>query len=160
MGGHTVLPLPMGSHGEPGLPLQKEALYELEGCIVTWSHQISAFLRTDPSMLLDTNVGAGTTEQLDFWKAKLNNLNHIMTQLGDAKIKKILYLLKSASSTYLPAFERLIEATKEGHKEASELVPHLTILEVYLGILSASDDFTQIEELLRPNPLTLTLIRT
>jgi len=147
--GQTVLPLPL-EDVKPGQDASKETLYALEGCIVTWTDQIKLNLRTDPDDILKENISAGAMNQIDFWEAKLANLNSIRDQLNSPKIRKILKVLKLATSTYLPAFERLVQAVDDAHKEASQMVPHLKTLDPYLGILDASDDFSQIEDLIRP----------
>ena len=75
---------------KPGQDASKETLYALEGCIVTWTDQIKINLRTDPDDILKENIGAGAMNQIDFWEAKLANLNSIRDQLNSPKIRKIL----------------------------------------------------------------------
>jgi len=148
--GQTILPLPLYDPSAHVQASDKEVLYNLESVIITWTDQIKSVLRSDPADILKEKDTVGSMSQTYFWEQKLKTLDKLQSQLSSPKIKRILKVLKTAKSTYLPAFERLCDGVRQSQQEASETVPYLKTLDPYLGILDSSDDFSQIADLVRP----------
>jgi dynein heavy chain len=151
--GNTILPVPAEATNlqtNMDQPSFKDTLYKLEGAIVQWSDQIKTVLKTEPDTVLRDDSRAGIMRQVDFWSAKKQDLNSIMAQLNTDKVKKMLKVMKAATSTYLPAFERLVSDLKEAADEANEIVPMLGAMETQLITLDSTDDYAVVGELFRP----------
>ena len=73
----------------------------------------------------------GPLKELEFWGSKAADLDSIKEQLESAKIQAVTEILKRTQSTYLPAFEKLIEEVDSAREEAKQNYKYLSPMKPY-----------------------------
>ena len=91
----------------------RSLVHAIESVIIDWTHQIRDVLKRDSAQPLLEGLNPGPAVEIQFWKAKSENLDCIFQQLRDPKVRKMKELLERTESSYLPSFkniERDVEA--------------------------------------------------
>lgn len=94
----------------------RSLVHAIESVIIDWTHQIRDVLKRDSAQPLLEGLNPGPMVEINFWKAKCENLDCIFQQLRDPKVRKMKELLERTQSSYLPSFnniERDVEAGNE-----------------------------------------------
>ena len=71
---------------------------------------------------------AGPLEEIDFWKAKNNDLTGISKQLNKPSVKRITRILELAKSSYVGSFVKLAKQIQDGSKQAENNLKFLLVL--------------------------------
>ncbi|XP_041519985.1 dynein heavy chain 9, axonemal [Microtus oregoni] len=158
MKGRTLLPLPVGSekvelmdgHGEPVLDtIDKSIVYAIESAVIKWSHQVQVVLKKESSQALLQGGNPTPKVELEFWKSRCEDLEHIYSQLMTIKVKGMAGLLNKLQSSYLPAFRAMFRDVEAALTEAQDIHVHLSPLQRHLDILE-SLEFPEVKGRLRP----------
>nr|XP_021499024.1 dynein heavy chain 9, axonemal [Meriones unguiculatus] len=156
--GRTLLPLPAGSEnmefvgGDGELVLDsidKSTVYAIESAVIRWSHQVQVVLKRESSQPLLQGGNPTPKVELEFWKSRCEDLEHIYNQLMTIKVRGMAGLLDRLQSSYLPAFKAMFRDVEAALTEAQDIHVHLLPLQRHLDILE-STEFPEVKGRLRP----------
>ncbi|XP_055450236.1 dynein axonemal heavy chain 9 [Psammomys obesus] len=156
--GRTLLPLPAGSenmefvdgNGELVLDsIDKSAVYAIESAVIRWSQQVQVVLKRESSQPLLQGGNPTPKVELEFWKSRCEDLEHIYNQLMTIKVRGMAGLLDRLQSSYLPAFKAMFRDVEAALTEAQDIHVHLLPLQRHLDILE-STEFPEVKGRLRP----------
>lgn len=157
--GRTVLPLP--ERLEESKASHKDQLHVLEGCLITWTHQIKFVLAQTPEIELDNvpeNANAGPLLEVRFWRNQAANLNYIFEQLQSTPVRQVLKFLDHAKSTYNAPFAKLCKEVFSARAEAVDCLRFVSTLEPWFQKLEDGLPFLQLPEAFKPIMHLLLLI--
>ena len=157
--GRTVLPLP--ERLEDSKASHKDQLHVLEGCLITWTHQIKFVLAQTPEVALDgnaENANAGPMLETRFWRDQAANLNFIFEQLQSTPVRQVLKFLDKAKSTYNAPFAKLCKEVFSARAEAVDCLRFVSTLEPHFQKLEDGLPFLQLPEAFKPIMHLLLLI--
>lgn len=158
--GRTVLPLPESMDNTKAS--SKDQLHVLEGCLITWTHQIKFVLAQTPESTLENvkeNFNAGPMLEVKFWRSQTANLNYIFEQLQSTSVRKVLKFLDKAKSTYNAPFAKLCKEVFSARAEAVDSVRFVNTLEPWFKKLEDVDlHFLQLADTFKPIMHLLLLI--
>nr|CAD7441493.1 unnamed protein product [Timema bartmani] len=103
--------------------------------------------------------------EVQFWNARLGNLEYIYDQLRDEKVRKMAVILEKTDSAYFPCFKTLFRnivaasflPRETALAEAKDIVLYLKPLMKHLALLEDTD-FSEVTPFLRPLLYTVCLI--
>ena len=109
--------------------------------IIHWTRQIKEVLSGQES--LDSMEGNGPLDELEFWRARCEDLSGLTKQLDQPGVQQVVTILQQAKSSYLPPFLKLTKqiqvimllviicmvccmsyATQHAHTHIHRRVPH------------------------------------
>jgi dynein heavy chain len=132
MKGKTHLPLPHGTSNlegdtdiTEGIAGSDELLYQLESAVVNWSHQVNEVLKHDSAQPLIDGQHVGPLIELDFWKAKKDNLGYIREQLENKSLSTIATLLEKTGSSYAPVMQKITSDVESNYIECDDICMYL-----------------------------------
>ena len=122
--GHTVLYVPDEGPAmrRPNVGKDKDLVQRLEGkekprnyttdlldylivIIIHWTRQIKEVLGGQES--LEGMEGNGPLDELEFWRARCEDLSGLTKQLDQPGVQQVVTILQQAKSSYLPPFLKL-----------------------------------------------------
>ncbi|CAK8683563.1 unnamed protein product [Clavelina lepadiformis] len=107
---------------------QRPLIHAIESVVIEWAHQVQDVVKQDSSEPLLAGRNPWPREELNFWKAKANNLEYINEQLNNPKIAKMARLLQNSGSSYWSTLKKLFEDVRKSLAEASDINKHLQSL--------------------------------
>ncbi|CAL8088370.1 unnamed protein product [Calicophoron daubneyi] len=141
--GKTLLPLLVesGKVKDPlkGGKVSRSLVYAIESLIIGWSHQIYKVLQKDSAQPLLDGHHPGPLVELDFWKAKVENLDNIYEQLKATKVRQMAKILQNSNSSYYLPFKEMFKSVVVALREARDIHCHLSILRPYLEELEQAE---------------------
>lgn len=156
MKGKTQLPIPAGADKVVDIDIDQVEngdnpmlIHSIESVVIDWSHQIQQVLKKDSSQPLLDGLVPGPLVEIEFWKAKCNNLENIFNQLRSPKTKKMAQLLEKTQSSYFPAFKELFKETVDALEEAQDIDIHLKPLSGHFESVETTE-FDESAELFDP----------
>eukprot|EP00906_Rhabdomonas_costata_P019029 RCo027697 len=154
MRGCTVLYVPQEDMSTPGR--EKERLQRFESALIHWTRQIKDVLNEKDNV--ESSENEGPLAEIEFWRARTEDLNNIRNQLQRADVKQIVAVLTEAKSEYyLDPFNRLASMIEEGSKEAIDNLKYLNRLKPHCERLSSAEP-RDIPKLLPPLLQTIQMI--
>ncbi|XP_036884188.1 dynein heavy chain 9, axonemal isoform X2 [Sturnira hondurensis] len=156
--GKTLLPLPAGSENMAFWDSESETIldstdksviYAIESAVIQWSHQVQLVLKKESSQLLLQGENLTPKVELDFWKSRSEDLEHIYNQLRTMKVRGLAGLLDKFQSSYFPAFQAMFRDVVAALIEAKDIYTHLMPLYRHLETLE-SVEFPEVKSRLRP----------
>lgn len=133
--GLTLLPLPVGTEQltadedevEFSTESQKHAVvHHIETALIDWVHDVQRVLDLDSGDLLEKDEAITPLAEIDFWKARYNNLLNIFQQLTDLRMVKMRKLLDASKSSYAVSFHELFDNVAAALQEAEDIKTNLT----------------------------------
>ena len=91
-----------------GRPFDKGMVHAIESVVIEWSHQIRDVLRRNSAQLLLKGKNPGPLVEIDFWKARMIDLESVVDQLYEDKAQKMTMLLEKTESSYYTAFKNMV----------------------------------------------------
>ncbi|MGH0142545.1 UNVERIFIED_CONTAM: hypothetical protein FKN15_019724 [Acipenser sinensis] len=134
-------------------------VHSIESMVISWTHQIRDVLKEDSAQPLLQGLNPGPRTELDFWKARLENMLSIYEQLQSPVVRKIAKILETSESSYYPTFKETFKDVEEGLVEAQDVELHLRPLHRYVDLL-LEEEFPQTQTLIPPLFHTICLIWT
>ncbi|CAH1795230.1 unnamed protein product [Owenia fusiformis] len=124
--GKTLLPLPVGTEkveevAEKEDTCDRNLVHAIESVIIDWTHQIRDVLKRDSAQPLLEGLNPSPFVELNFWKAKAQNLECIYDQLRDPKVRKMAELLERTQSSYFPSFKNIFRDVVAALAEAQDI---------------------------------------
>ena len=92
----------------------RSLIHAIESVIIDWTHQIRDVLKKDSAQPLLEGLNPTPMVEIEFWKAKAQNLDCIYEQLRDSKVRKMAEMLEKANSSYFPSFKNIFRDVVEG----------------------------------------------
>lgn len=134
--GRTLLPLPVGSekiqqesdHNNNDFEYEgvdRNLIHSIESVVIDWTHQISKVLKRSSAQPLLEGLNPNPLVELDFWKARVVNLESIFDQLRHVKVQKMAELLRRTDSSYYLAFVKMYKEAVLALDEARDINMHL-----------------------------------
>lgn len=77
----------------------------IEAAVVKWSSICSDVMKQSSRIAFAGGVHPTPMREVEFWSARLKNLECIYDQLRDPRVKKMIMFLENTESTYLPCFK-------------------------------------------------------
>ena len=96
-------------------------VHAIESVIIDWTHQIRDVLKKDSSQPLLEGLNPTPLVEVEFWKAKAQNLDCIYEQLRDPKVRKMAQLLEKTNSSYFPAFKEIFRDVVSGKDNSKNM---------------------------------------
>lgn len=164
--GKTLLPLPVGAEKVEENAAQvddkldgydRALVHAIESVIIEWTHQIRDVLKKDSSQFVLNGQFPNPTVELQFWKAKAQNLECIYDQLRDPKVRKMAELLEKTNSSYFPSFKNLFRDVVSSLTEAQDINLHLMPLRYQLEDFEQTE-FDESEKMFAPLMHTVCLV--
>ncbi|MGH0148390.1 UNVERIFIED_CONTAM: hypothetical protein FKN15_039512 [Acipenser sinensis] len=99
-------------------------VHSIESMVISWTHQIRDVLKEDSAQPLLQGLNPGPRTELDFWKARLENMLSIYEQLQSPVVRKIAKILETSESSYYPTFKETFKEAFACHRDRlSSFVP-------------------------------------
>lgn len=126
--GHTVLYIPDEGPcmDSPDAFKDKELVLRLEVVVIHWTRQIKEVLNGQES--LEMTEGAGPLEEIQFWKARCDDLSGLTRQLGQAGVGRVVSIVEKAKSSYLPPFTKLSKQIQDSLAKAENCLRFISTL--------------------------------
>ena len=83
-------------------------VHAIESVVIEWSHQIRDVLRRNSAQPLLEDKNPGPLVEIDFWKARMIDLESVVDQLYEDKAQKMTMLLEKTESSYYTAFKNMV----------------------------------------------------
>ncbi len=148
--GKTQLPLPVQDETLKSMN-NKERAHILETAIITWQKQIKSVLSQDPESLLKQGQDPNPLKELEFWRNRADNLNHIIKQINSDRVLKYLKELERAKSAYSKNFNELKKEVSKAAKEANSNFTYLqTLAGLFEELVGDNLDFPKLPEIFQP----------
>lgn len=80
----------------------------METVVIEWSHQIQGVLKKNSAQPLLDGKNPGPLVEVDFWKARVADLESVMDQLITDKAQKMSEILDKTQSAYYPALRSMV----------------------------------------------------
>ncbi|MEE6466363.1 hypothetical protein FKM82_006924 [Ascaphus truei] len=166
LSGKTLLPVPtvaQNTHPNQNCAGNKQdhrdrtALHTFESMVIKWSYQIRDVVERDSSQPLLQGLNPGPETELNFWKARRENLLCIYEQLQAPAVQKMANILEEKESSYHPTFKNIISEVKHALIEAKDVDLHLKALRQHVKLLEETE-FPQTHILMPPLLHTICLI--
>ncbi|KAM4689042.1 dynein axonemal heavy chain 11 [Discoglossus pictus] len=135
----------------------RAALHAFESMVIQWSYQIRDVLEKDSSQPLLKGHNPGPETELNFWKARRENLTCIYEQLQSPVVQKMAAILEEKESSYYPTFKDIISEVQHALLEAEDVDLHLKALRSHIHLLEETE-FPEIHMLMSPLLHTICLI--
>ncbi|KAM7123899.1 LOW QUALITY PROTEIN: dynein axonemal heavy chain 11 [Ciconia maguari] len=168
MSGRTHLPIPMVAaktdlhqiYAENRQDRNSRAvLHAIESVVIRWSHQIHDTVNRDSAEPLLHGLHPDPQTELNFWKARKDNLLYINKQLQRPVVQKMIKILKAKESSHYSASQDIFKEVEDGKAlvEAQDIDLYLRPLEKYIQVFREME-FPKICNLIPPLFHTICLI--
>lgn len=156
---HTLLPMPAGieriysalieyidSAGEEiDLPLKSS----VEGAVIRWASIVGDILKQASTLAFAGGAHPTPRSEVQFWKARLKNLECIYDQLRDPRVKKMIGYLEQTDSSYLPCFKVMFKNVVASVVEARDICLYLKAFEPNFSVFEDTE-FLETNDKIKP----------
>ncbi len=97
-------------------------IHAIESVVIDWTHQIRDVLKKDSAQPLLEGLNPSPMVEIEFWKAKAQNLECIYDQLRDPKVRRMAEMLEKSRSSYYPSFKNIFSDVVEGTDIPAKIV--------------------------------------
>jgi dynein heavy chain, axonemal len=104
----------------------KELVQRLESAMVHWCRQLKDVSNSQDASIVDEDTGP--LEEIEFWKARSQDLLGISRQLDQQSVKRISEILRVAKSSHLAQFNKLADQLQSNTKRADNNLSFLLAL--------------------------------
>eukprot|EP00924_Labyrinthula_sp_SR-Ha-C_P014301 snap_masked-scaffold_20-processed-gene-1.2-mRNA-1 protein AED:1.00 eAED:1.00 QI:0/-1/0/0/-1/1/1/0/1510 len=146
-----ALPLPVIVFSTSPLEKNKRNIELCEDTLVTWTQQIKAVLFSNQSEFILKNSLSTPSDELRFWRRKLNDCNSLLEQLQKQEVRNILNFLDVSNSPQCAPFSKICKelnqvkaSVLEGVQFLEKLMPYVTIMEKEICLDNLSSHFKPI----------------
>jgi len=125
--GYTIFYVPNDDYSNPNKFSKKEDIQRLESLLIHWTRQIKDVINNQ--QISETNENFGPLEEIQFWKSRCEDLSGISQQLERSDVKRILYILERAKSSYIEQFNWLSNQIQDDTLQAQDNLRFLSTLQ-------------------------------
>uniref|UniRef100_A0A4W3JPZ5 Dynein axonemal heavy chain 11 n=1 Tax=Callorhinchus milii TaxID=7868 RepID=A0A4W3JPZ5_CALMI len=142
--GQTLLPIPsitlVTGHSIYWLGrYDRTIIHPIETMVIKWTHQIREVLKKDSADPLLQGLNPGPKTELDFWKARKENLMCVNKQLETPVVQKMAKILEKTESSYFPTFKETLQDVRDALVEAQDIELHLRPLQRHVNIMQDTE---------------------
>ncbi|XP_058249288.1 dynein axonemal heavy chain 11 [Hemibagrus wyckioides] len=128
---------------------RRAVMHAVESMVINWAHLIQKVLKEDSAELISKGLNPGPSTELNFWRARKNNIENIHDQLQSPAIQKMVRILEVADSSYYPSFRALTEEVYDALQEARDVDLYLQQLWPVLSYFEKGE-FSSIQPFIAP----------
>ncbi|KAG4103981.1 dynein heavy chain and region D6 of dynein motor-domain-containing protein [Neocallimastix lanati (nom. inval.)] len=125
--GYTIFYVPNDDYSNPNKFSMKEDIQRLESLLIHWTRQIKDVINNQ--QVSETNENLGPLEEIQFWKRRCEDLSGISKQLERTDVKRIIYILEKAKSSYIEQFNWLSNQIQDDTLQAQDNLRFLSTLQ-------------------------------
>lgn len=146
MKSQTILPMPQGMSRlfdairifdeSNGTEIDLVLKASLENTVTKWSNVCNEILKQSSTIAFAGGNNPSPSVEVEFWKARLKNLEFIYDQLRDPRIKQVAKYLEMTKSAYFYTFKNMFKDIVAGVIEARDvclylkpMIPHFSNFE-------------------------------
>ena len=133
------------------------AMSAIGSSIIKWFKIINNTLHQISRVPFAGKAQPTPTHEIQFWNARLKDLEHVYDQLRDPRVKKMIDYMKAVGSYFLPCFKSTLMNVIEGICEAKDINLHMKPLSNHI-INFDVEDFTETGKYMKPLIHTVALI--
>ncbi|CAH1128373.1 unnamed protein product [Ceutorhynchus assimilis] len=159
MKSQVILPMPQGmstvfqaiqafidTDGEEvNLPLKTT----MENAVMKWTTVCGEILKQTSQLCFANGAKPVPQQEIEFWNARVKNMESIYDQLCDPRVKKMGEYLELTKSTYSKAFNNLFKEIVAALVEARDILKHLKALAPCFGKFD-ENEFLECEPYVKP----------
>lgn len=135
-------------------PAIKESIEQI---VLRWGRSVDAYVARSSYDIFKTKKYATPDDEMEFWRARVDNLKNIFNQLRTQKIKTIALILEKVESPYVNPMKRILSSVGSAYHEAYDIDLYLKPLQVQLDKMR-STEFSEAHHLIAPLLHTIVLI--
>lgn len=155
----TLLPMPNGMESiyeaqqkynfSKGERIDLDIKTAIEGVIIKWAAVCSDVLKQTSQIAFAEGQHPTPFREVEFWNARLKNLENIYDQLRDPRVKKMILYLECTKSTYLNGFKTMFKNIVAAIVEARNICLYMKPMMKHFSRFE-DNDFLDNEENIRP----------
>lgn len=155
----TLLPMPTGMENiyqaqqhfnfSRGEVVNLDIKTAIEGVVIKWAQICTDVLKESSLIAFAEGQHPTPFREVEFWNARLKNLENIYDQLRDPRVKKMIIYLESTNSTYLTSFKNIFKDIVAAIVEARNICLYLKPMAKHFSRFE-DNDFLDNEEHIRP----------
>lgn len=135
-------------------PAMKESIEQI---VLRWSRLVNAYVARSSYDIFKINKYATPDDEMDFWRARLDNLKNTFYQLRTNEIKTIALILEKSGSVYVNQMKRILSSIAAAYEEAYDIDLYLKPLQTILDKMR-STEFSNARHFIAPLMHTIVLI--
>lgn len=97
----------------------------VEGAVIKWASICTDVLKQNSRIAFAGGAHPTPFREVEFWNARLKNLENIYDQLRDPRVKKMVLYLEGTGSSYLTCFKNMFKNIVAGIIEARDICLYL-----------------------------------
>lgn len=101
----------------------------MEGAVIKWASTVTDILKLTSRIAFANGAHPTPLREVEFWNARLKNLESIYDQLRDPRVKRMASYLELTDSAYLPCFKMMFKNVVAGVMEARDICLYFKPLE-------------------------------
>ncbi|KAF2900340.1 hypothetical protein ILUMI_05842 [Ignelater luminosus] len=127
----TLLPMPAGTEriydaemmfqDSGGTEIDLQLKTAIEAAVIQWASLCGDILQQSSTAAFAGGANPTPLVEIDFWNARLKNLECIYDQLRDPRVKKMALYLELTDSAYLACFQNIFQDIVSGVLEARDI---------------------------------------
>lgn len=121
----------------------------LEGIIIKWVSSITDVLREDSNLLFLNNGHPTPSAEIDFWNARLKNLENLYEQLKSDRVRCVAMILEKIDSVYFSSFRTIFKNLITALVIARDITLYINPLSKHITLIQ-STDFLDAQPLIKP----------
>lgn len=135
-------------------PAIKESIEQI---VLRWSRSVNAYVARSSYDIFKTKKYATPDDEMEFWRARVDNLKNIFNQLQTKEIKTIALILEKVKSPYVSQMKRILSSVAGAFEEAYDIDLYLKPLQYQLDKMR-STEFSEAKNYIVPLLHTIVLI--
>lgn len=121
----------------------------IEGAVIQWASLCGDILQQSSIVAFAGGANPTPLAEVEFWNARLKNLECIFDQLRDPRVKKMALYLQLTESTYLTCFKNTFQSVVAGVLEAKDICLYLKPMKIHFERFQ-DNEFLDNEIYIRP----------
>lgn len=135
-------------------PAMKESIEQI---VLRWSRLVNAYVARSSYDIFKTTKYATPDDEVEFWRARLENLKNTFNQLRTNEIRTIALILEKCGSVYVNQMKRILSSVAAAYEEAYDIDLYLKPLQTLLDKMR-STEFSDARHFITPLMHTVVLI--
>lgn len=155
----TLLPMPTGMENiyqaqqefnfSRGEVVDLDIKTAIEGVVIKWAQVCTDILKETSRIMFAEGQQPTPFREVEFWNARLKNLENIYDQLRDPRVKKMILYLECTKSTYLSCFKSIFKDVVAAIVEARNICLYMKPMVKHFAHFE-ENDFLDNENAVRP----------
>lgn len=121
----------------------------VEGAVIKWASICTDVLKENSRIAFAGGAHPTPFREVEFWNARLKNLENIYDQLRDPRVKKMVLYLEGTGSSYLSCFKNMFKNIVAGIIEARDICLYMKPMMTHFERFE-NNDFLDNKEYIKP----------